>query len=61
MELSPNEAIARGHAAEQLLINETFNAVCEDILRERSVHWLAETDAEKCEVLHVDVRVIYCI
>ncbi len=58
---SPDEIIARGHAAQALLGNETFNVICEDILTGRAAHWLAETDPEKREALWVEVRAIHSL
>lgn len=52
--------LARGHAAQVLLGNETFNAVCEDLLKIAAVRWLATNEREirEREELHSQVRAI---
>lgn len=57
------DTLNRGHAAETLLQNETFNAVCEDILKIAAVRWLAtdETETVKREQLHNGVRAIQAL
>ncbi len=52
--------LARGHAAQVLLGNETFNVVCDDLVKIAAFKWLATNEREirEREELHSQVRAI---
>ncbi len=55
--------LQRGHAAQTLLDHETFNGVCEDLLRTAAIQWVAtgEHESSAREQLHSRVRGINAV